>query len=104
MIGVPADAPDPRAPIEIDPDRIGGITGDPQEIVEQPDLSFERLNEAKWLGDVFGLRLATMLLVRRRRRREGLPNGPIPWMPILVTTAIAMGLVVGCWLALRAIG
>jgi hypothetical protein len=105
MTGMPDEpASDPRAPIEIDPDRIGGITGDPQEVVEQPDLSFERLNEAKWIGDVFGMRLAAMMLVRRKRRLAGLPNGPIPWMPIAVTTAFAMVLVAVCWLAIRAIG
>jgi hypothetical protein len=105
MSGMTEDPHDhPRGPIEIDPDRTPGITGDPQEVVEQPDLSFERLNESKWLGDVLGLRLAATILVRRTRRERGLPNAPIPWMPIVVTTAIAMVLVVVCWAVLRATG
>jgi hypothetical protein len=29
----------PQDPISIDPDRPHGITGDPQEVVEQPDLT-----------------------------------------------------------------
>jgi hypothetical protein len=41
---------DPRRTIQIDPGRTGGITGDPQEIAEQPDLSFERLRGSRWLG------------------------------------------------------
>ena len=95
MRGMPHDR------IPFDPDRPRGITGDPQEVVEQPDLSFERVNEARWMGDVFGMRLAAVLLVRRRRRRAGQAVTPIPWVPIIATTALAMVLVAATWGLLR---
>ena len=98
MRGVPSD------PIEIDPDRPNGITGDPQEVVEQPDLSFERVNEARWMGDVVGMRLAAVPLVRRKRRRAGQPVTPIPWVAIAATTALAMVLVAATWGLLRLAG
>jgi hypothetical protein len=94
----------PQDPIPIDPDRPHGITGDPQEVVEQPDLSFERVNEARWMGDVFGMRLAAVMLVRRRRRRTGQAVTPIPWIAIAATTGLAMILVVATWGLLRLAG
>jgi hypothetical protein len=94
----------PLEPIEMDPDRPHGVTGQPQEIVEQPDLTFERLNEARWMGDVFGLRLLAVMLVRRKRRLAGEAVTPIPWAAIFATMGLAMLIVAAVWGLLRVAG
>jgi hypothetical protein len=53
---------------------------------------------------VLGLRLAATVLVKRTRRKRAPPDAPIPWLPIVVTTAIAMVLVVVGWVVLRTTG
>lgn len=98
MSGMPQDA------IEMDPDHPHGVTGQPQEIVEQPDLTFERLNEARWMGDVLGLRLLAVMLVRRKRRRAGEAVTPIPWVAIAATMGLAMSIVAAAWGLLRVAG
>ena len=72
-----------------DPDEPWGTTGAPEAVTEQPDLSFERHPEAKWIGvDPMGLRLLAVALIRRVRRRRGEAVTPLPWLAIAVTAGI----------------
>ncbi|HEX6844058.1 MAG TPA: hypothetical protein VF235_02975 [Actinomycetota bacterium] len=89
---------DPRAPIPVDPDRPHGSTGAPEPVTEQPDLGFERKLEAKWLGDVMGMRLAAVALARRARRKRGEEVLPLPWLAMGVTAAFVCGLIALGWL------
>jgi hypothetical protein len=95
-----ADRPEGPAQVEVDPDELGSGSGAPQAVTEQPDLSFERYQEARWIGDVMGMRIAALALVRRARRRRGEAVLPLPWAAI-VGTAIVAGAVVGAvaWVA-----
>jgi hypothetical protein len=91
---------DPRAPIRVDPEHPHGSTGAPEAITEQPDLSFERKAEARWLGDVMGLRLTAVALARRARRRRGEEVLPLPWFAIVLTAIVAGGVVALVWVAI----
>ncbi len=63
-------------------------SADPQAITEHPDLAFERLTEAKWLGDPFGLRLVAVSLTHLKRGKAG--RAKIPWIGITLTAAVAV--------------
>lgn len=88
---------DPRTSIPIDPDDPHGSSSEPEAVTEQPDLGFEHKVEAKWLGDVMGMRLAAVALARRARRRRGEELMPLPWFAIVVTAALAVGVVALLW-------
>lgn len=90
-------------PPEVDLDELGTGSGAPEAVTEQPDLSFERNLEARWIGDVMGMRIAALAMVRRARRRRGEEVLPLPWVPILLTGAAAACVVVLVWLAVRAV-
>jgi hypothetical protein len=92
-----------RPPVEVDLDGLGTGSGAPEAVTEQPDLSFERNREARWLGDVMGMRIAALALVRRARRRRGEEVLPLPWAAIAGTGAVAaMAVALLAW-ALRAV-
>ncbi len=94
---------DDRPPVEVDLDELGTGSGAPEAVTEQPDLSFERNREARWLGDVMGMRIAALALVRRARRRRGEEVLPLPWAAIAGTAAVAaMAVALLAW-ALRAV-
>jgi hypothetical protein len=96
-------APEERPPVEADPPGLGTGSGAPEAVTEQPDLSFERNREARWLGDVMGMRIAALALVRRARRRRGEEVLPLPWAAIAGTGAVAaMAVALLAW-ALRAV-
>lgn len=93
------EAPD-HAPFEVDLDELGTGSGAPEAVTEQPDLSFERNREARWIGDVMGMRIAALALVRARRRQRGEDVLPLPWAAIASTAAAAAVVVVAvAWLA-----
>ena len=89
--------PEPRTPIRVDPDDPHGSTGAHEAITEQPDLGFERKAEAKWLGDVMGMRLMAVALTRRARMRRGEAVTPIPWLAISVTIGLVAAIIVLVW-------
>jgi hypothetical protein len=89
--------------VEVDQDDLGTGSGAPEALTEQPDLAFERSREARWLGDVMGMRLAAVALTRAMRRRRGDDVLPLPWVPILVTAAFAAAVVAGIVALLRAV-
>lgn len=92
------EAPD-RAPVEVDLDELGTGSGAPEAVTEQPDLSFERHREARWIGDVMGMRIAALALVRTTRRRRGEDVLPLPWAAIAGTAAAAAAIVAAiAWL------
>lgn len=94
------DRSERSSPGEIDLERLGTGSGAPQAVTEQPDLSFERHLEARWIGDVMGMRIAALALVRRVRRRRGEEVLPLPWATIAVTAGAAAAAVVAvAWLA-----
>jgi hypothetical protein len=79
-------------PIDLDELRSGSAT--PEAITEQPDLAFERHPESKWLGDVFGMRLIAVALTWRVRKGDG--RAPeVPWVPLIVTAAVAVAAIAG---------
>ena len=78
-----------RLPIDVDLDGLGTGSGAPEAVTEQPDLSFERNLEARWIGDVMGMRIAALALVRRARRQRGEEVLPFPWVAIALTAGTA---------------
>jgi hypothetical protein len=90
-------------PIPLDPDEPFGATAAPEAVTEQPDLSFERHPEAKWIGaDPMGLRLLAVALTRRARRRRGEAVQPLPWLAIAVTTGMVGLVIVAIWVVAAA--
>lgn len=89
--------PEPRTPIRVDPDDPHGSAGVSEAITERPDLGFERKAEAKWLGDVMGMRLMAVALARRARGRRGEALTPIPWLAIAVTFGLVAAIIVLGW-------
>ena len=81
------------AVVRVDLDDPASGSADPEAVTEQPDLHFEHQTEAKWMGDVFGLRLLAVALTAAKRQRRGEHVSPIPWMAIAATSAVAVGLV-----------
>jgi hypothetical protein len=100
-MGTPGRAPGDEPPLEVDLDDLGTGSGAPEAVTEQPDLAFERSREARWLGDVMGLRLAAVALTRSARRRKGEQVLPLPWTAIVVTAVIAAVIVIGVALLVR---
>jgi hypothetical protein len=94
----------PPAQVRVDLDALGTGSGAPEAVTEQPDLSFERSREARWIGDVMGMRIAALALVRRARRRRGDEVLPLPWAAITITAAAAAAVIVGVSLLVRMLG
>lgn len=97
----PRDAGSPSPPLGVDLDELAAGSGTPEALTEQPDLSFERNREARWIGDVMGMRLAALALARRARRRRGEEVLPLPWAAIAVTAALAVAAIVAIGLLVR---
>jgi hypothetical protein len=87
--------------VEVDLDELAAGSGTPEALTEQPDLSFERNREARWIGDVMGMRLAALALARRARRRRGEEVLPLPWAAIAVTATLAAAAIVAIGLLVR---
>lgn len=79
--------------VRVDLDDLASGSADPEAITEQPDLHFEHQAEAKWIGDVFGLRLLAVALTAAKRKRRGEHVSPIPWIAIAATSAVVIGAV-----------
>ena len=98
-----SDRSERRLPLDVDLDGLGTGSGAPEAVTEQPDLSFERNAEARWIGDVMGMRIAALALVRRARRQRGEEVPPLPWAAIAVTAGAAAAVVVAVAWLVRAI-
>ena len=81
-------------PDPIDLEDLRGGSAAPEAITEQPDLAFERHPESKWLGDVFGMRLLAVALTWRARKADGRAPA-VPWVPLIVTAAVAVAAIAG---------
>jgi len=79
--------------VRVDLDGLASGSADPKAITEQPDLHFEHRAEAKWIGDVFGLRLLAVALTAAKRTRRGEHVSSIPWTAIALTGAVAVGVI-----------
>lgn len=102
MDGEP-DRAEPRLPMDVDLDGLGTGSGAPEAVTEQPDLSFERNLEARWIGDVMGMRIAALALVHRARRQRGEEVLPLPWAAIAATAGTAAAAVAAVAWLVRAI-
>ena len=81
------------AVVRVDLDDAASGSADPEAVTEQPDLHFEHQTEAKWMGDVFGLRLLAVALAAAKRTRRGEHVSSIPWTAIALTGAVAVGVI-----------
>lgn len=98
-----SDRSERRLPLDVDLDGLGTGSGAPEAVTEQPDLSFERNLEARWIGDVMGMRIAALALVRRARRQRGEEVLPLPWAAIAATAGAAAVVVMAVAWLVRAI-
>lgn len=90
------------AEVRVGLDGLASGSADPEAITEQPDLHFEHQAEAKWIGDVFGLRLLAVALTAAKRKRRGEHVSPIPWTAIALASAVAVGVILLVALLVRA--